>query len=275
MKLGLIIGTSDLLKPSWIILTGPDLEGNLRKAAKWGYDGVELALRNPALLDSQQIRNWLEAYHLELIGLCTGEVFGQDGLAIAGMPSEVARTAEARLRAIIDFAAEFGKGVIVNIGRVRGRLDPEEPQASWDTAVAAFQRLSDYALPKEVRLTLEPVNHYEVNFILTTQDGLAFARDVDRPNFGLMLDTYHMNIEDQNIYASFRQARRYCWHVHIADNNRKWPGNAHIDFPSIVATLADLGYTGYLSAEVFPWPDSDTAGMETIRYMRRWVAKKD
>jgi sugar phosphate isomerase/epimerase len=275
MKLGFIIGTPDLLEPSFMILTGPDLEGNLRQAAEWGYDGVELALRDPALLDSGQIRDWFQKYQLELIALCTGEVWGQEGLGIAGMPPETARAAEARLRAIIDFGAEFDEGVMINIGRVRGRIDPEQPQASWDAAVAAFQTLSDYAAPKGVRLILEPVNHYEVNFILSTQDGLAFAKDVNRSNFGLMLDTYHMNIEDQNIYASFREARKYCWHVHIADNNRKWPGNAHIDFPSIVATLSDLGYAGYLSAEIYPWPDPETAGIETIRYMRRWVPKED
>ena len=88
-----------------------------------------------------------------------------------------------------------------------------------------------------------------------------------------MLDTYHMNIEEQNLHASFRQARKYLWHVYMSDNNRRWPGNAHIDFASIVATLADLGYEGYLSAEVFPWPDPDTAGQETARYMRRLVPK--
>ena len=141
-------------------------------------------------------------------------------------------------------------------------------------AVESFQRLSDYAAPREVRFTLEPVNHYEVNWIVSTQDGIRLADDIGRPNFGLMLDTYHMNIEDVNIYASFRQARRYCWHVHVSDNNRKWPGNAHIDFHSVVVTLEDLGYTGYLSAEIFPWPDPETAGRETIHHMRRWVPKQ-
>lgn len=278
MKLGMIVnapeGEPDSLKPSFVILSGPDLNGDLRKVAEWGYDGVELGVCNPSLLDSQQICDLLDKYQLELIGLCTGEVYGQDRLAIAGMPPETARAAEERLCAIVDFATEFGEGTMVNIGRVRGRLDPEKPQESWDTAVATLRRISDHAAPGGVRLTLEPANHYEVGFIFTTQDGLAFVKEVDRPNFGLVLDTYHMNIEDQNIYASFREARRYCWHVHISDSNRKWPGNAHIDFGSIVATLTDIGYTGYLSAETFPWPDAETAGLETIRHMRRWVPPK-
>jgi len=192
-------------------------------------------------------------------------------LGVAGMTPDIARAAEERLRAIIEFAGRLDNGVMINIGRVRGRLDPQRTDQSWDEAVIAFQRLSDFAAGHSVRLALEPVNHYEVNFILSTQDGIAFADAVSRPNFGLMLDTYHMNIEDQNMHASLRQARRYCWHVHISDNNRKWPGNAHIDFGSIVATLSDIGYEAYLSAEILPWPDPETAGQETIRYMRRWV----
>jgi len=275
MKLGLIVGTPDLRKPLVAILSGQDLDSNLRKAAEWGYDGVELALRDPALLDGTEVRNLLKKHHLELIGLCTGEVWGGDGLGIAGMPAEIAQAGEVRMKSIIDFGAELGDGVMINIGRVRGRIDPKKPTESWEKAVVAFQRLSDYAAPRGIRLTLEPVNHYEANFILTTQDGIAFANDVNRSNFGLMLDTYHMNIEDQNIYASFRQARKYCWHVHVSDNNRKWPGNAHIDFHSIVVTLADLGYDAYLSAEVLPWPDVETAGRETIRHMRRWVPKEN
>jgi 5-keto-L-gluconate epimerase len=271
MKLGLIVGTPDLRKPPIAVLSGPDLEGNLRRVAGWGYDGVELALRDPALLDPEAITRLLESCELELIGLCTGEVWGGDGLGIAGMPPDIARQAETRLRAIIEFAGKLGDEVMINIGRVRGRIDPERPDQSWDEAVVAFQRLSDFAVAHSVRLTLEPVNHYEVNFILSTQDGIAFADAVDRPNFGLMLDTYHMNIEDQNMHASLRQARRYCWHVHVSDNNRKWPGNAHIDFASIAATLADMGYDGYLSAEIWPWPDPETAGQETIRHMRRCI----
>lgn len=276
MKLGFIVGTPDLLAPSFMILDGSDLEGNLRQAAEWGYDGVELGLRDPALLDSHQIKEWAERYGLEIVGLCTGEVWGQEGLGVAGMGPEIGQAAEERLRAIIDFGAKLGgDGIMVNIGRVRGKLDLDDPQKTWDEAVVAFQRLSDYADPREVRLTLEPINHNEVDWIMTTQDGIALADDVDRPNFGLMLDTYHMNIEDQNIHASFREARRYCWHVHAADNNRKWPGNAHIDFHSIVATLKDIGYDGYLSAEIYPWPDPVTAGEETIHHMRRWVPKEE
>jgi sugar phosphate isomerase/epimerase len=274
MKIGILIGTPEVPGSSaQLVLGGPDLEGNLGKAAIWGYDGVELALRDPARLDSREIRSWLDKYNLHLAGLSTGAVFGDDGLGLVGMPPGIGEAAEARLKAIIDFAAEFDGGIPIGIGRARGRLDDPE-SASGDAAVAAFRRIADYALPKGARVALEPANHHEVNFIFTVQEGLAWVKEVDRANFGLVLDTYHLNIEEQNIYASIREAYQYCWDVHIADNNRKWPGNAHIDFASIVATLADVGYAGYLSVEAAPWPDPDTAGQEAIRYMRRWIPRE-
>jgi sugar phosphate isomerase/epimerase len=274
MKLGILIGTPEVAGPlTQVILGGPDLEGNICKAAARGYDGVELALRDPAYLDSQKICSWLDKYGLHLSALSTGAVFGEDGLGLIGMPPGIAEAAEVRLKAIIDFAAKFDGGIPIGIGRARGRWVDSGP-ASWDAAVAAFRRLADYALPKGVRVGLEPANHHEINYIFTAREGLDWVEKVDRPNFGLVLDTYHLNIEEQNIYASLRQAYHHCWDVHIADNNRRWPGNAHIDFASIVATLEDVGYTGYLSVEAAPWPDPDTAGQETIHYMRRWVPKE-
>lgn len=269
MKLGLMIGTPDLLQPWVVVLDGADLDGNLRQAAEWGYDGVELALRDPACLDANSIKAGLTKYGLEMIGLCTGEVFGSDGLGLVSESPDIAAQALARMKAIVDLAAQFGAGTLVNIGRVRGAIKRGHPRASWERAVEMFRELSKHARPGDVRLVLEPINHYEVNFVLSTQDGIDMAEQVDHPNFGLILDTYHMNIEDPNIHAAFRRARRWCWHVHVSDNNRRWPGNAHIDFASIVATLRDIGYDAYLSAEILAQPDRETAGVETIRHMRR------
>lgn len=99
------------------------------------------------------------------------------------------------------------------------------------------------------------------------------ARRVHRPNFGLMLDVYHMNIEDVNIYDSFREARDFCWAVHFSDNNRKWPGSAHLNFKQIVKVLNEIGYTGFVSLEILPWPDPDTAARSSIRFLRKYIPR--
>ena len=140
-----------------------------------------------------------------------------------------------------------------------------------DRATEAFQELAGYGLPKGVRWVLEPVNNLQASYINTTQDGIAMAQRVNRPNFGLMLDVFHMNIEDTDIYASLRQARSLCWAVHLTDNNRKWPGNAHLDLPSVIKVLDEIGYHGHASLEIMPWPDPDSAARLSIEYLRRYV----
>jgi 5-keto-L-gluconate epimerase len=68
--------------------------------------------------------------------------------------------------------------------------------------------------------------------------------------------------------------REDCWFVHFADNNRKWPGSAHLDFQGIVAVLDEVGYQGYVSLEILPWPDPDTAAREAIVSLRRFIPRQ-
>lgn len=265
MKLALMIGTPDLRKPWCTVLDGSDLRSNIFQAREWGYDGIELALRDPHTLEPLLIKQWCREAGLEMIGLCTGEIFGSDGLGLIDPDPVIMQAAFEQMKLVIDLAGEFGAGTMVNVGRVRGKLTNE---SDYSIAVDVFKKLSAQAQKVSVRLVLEPINRYEVNYIHSTQDGIQFAQAVNHPNFGLMLDTYHMNIEDQSIEDSLEQAKKYCWHIHISDNNRKWPGNAHIDFFSVFSTLRKIGYSDYLSAEVLPWPDRETAGLATCRYVR-------
>ena len=275
MRISAMVGTPDLEAAAVAIFAGPDLEGSFHKSAEFGFDGVELMLKNPARLNSAQVRRLLERYGLELAGLCSGQVYGEDGLGLIGPDPDVCRKAMERMKALADFAGSFGEGTILNIGRSRGRADETDLEGSWRRAVAAFRELADYAQPLGVRLALEPLNHYDVNYVITTQDGVRICHQVDRTNFGLMLDVYHMNIEDVNLHTSLNEARQYCWHVHFSDNNRRYPGNAHMDFPAIIETLRELRYDGFVSAEILPLPDPETAARSTIEYLRRFIPKEE
>jgi len=273
MKISAMVGTPDLQTETLAVFAGPDLAASLRRAAAFGFDGVELMLKNPTLLDGEAIRSMLDDTGLELAGLCSGHVFGEDGLGLIGPDPENCQAAMERMKALVDLAAFLGSGTLVNIGRSRGRADENDPEGSWGRAVEAFLALSDYAEPRGVRLALEPINHTEVNYIITTQDGVRMCENVDRANFGLMLDIYHMNIEDVDISDSLREAQRYCWLVHFADSNRRWPGSADIDFPGVIDTLQEIGFDGFVSAEISPWPDSDTAARSTIDYLRQYIPR--
>jgi sugar phosphate isomerase/epimerase len=129
---------------------------------------------------------------------------------------------------------------------------------------------ASYAAQHHVRLVMEPLNRYEADVVLNAEEGLDFVDEVGHPAFGLLLDTYHVNIEEISWTEPFRRvmAAGRLWHVHLGDNTRWYPGHGLIDFPAIVAALREIGYRGYLSAELLAKPDPDTAAMKTLTYMR-------
>jgi len=274
IRIASMVGTPDLEAPTLAPYSG-NLPISFAKIAKLGYDGVEFMTKNPRKLDGGAIRRLLDEFNLKLSQVCTGHVWGEDKLGLVDQKAELSPVGMARLKEIVDFtAAYFEPGTLVNIGRSRGPGDPAQPEKSLTAYEAAFRELADYALPKKVRLTLEPITATVAPFIITTQDGIEMCRRVNRPNFGLMLDVYHMNIEDVDIYQSIRDAKEYCWHVHVCDNNRKWPGSAHLDFGRIIATLNEIGYDRFVGTEMLPWPDPDTSARSAIEFLRRFIPGK-
>jgi sugar phosphate isomerase/epimerase len=271
IKIASMVGSPDLRQETLAIYSG-DLDNAFEKLAKHGYDGVELMTRDPQLLDSVGIRRSIENHGLELVGLCSGHVFGEDGLGLVGLGEEVGQRTMERLKGFIDFAAQYGgEGMLVNIGRSRGTGYPQDTERTLDEMETAFRQLAEYSAPHGVKIILEPINVLQTPYILTTQDGIAMVERVAHPNFGLMLDTYHMNIEDVDIYDSLRQAKPYLWFVHFADNNRRWPGSAHLNFEKIIDVLEEIEYEGFVSLEILPWPDPDTAAKSSIESLRRYI----
>ena len=95
----------------------------------------------------------------------------------------------------------------------------------------------------------------------------------DYPDENLMLlaDLYQMNIEEADLAGAIRTAAGHIGHVHFADSNRRAAGMGHTDFGAVVAALREVGFDGYLSAEVFPLPDSVTAARQTVESFRRFA----
>ncbi len=131
---------------------------------------------------------------------------------------------------------------MVTIGSFRGKL-------AWVGAggrshlVGVLRRAAEHAAAAGLRLALEPLNRYEADLINTAEQGLEFVEDVGHPALGLLLDTYHVNIEEASWEAPFRrlmQAGR-LWHVHLGDNNRLPPGRGMIDFCALLQLLRAPG----------------------------------
>jgi sugar phosphate isomerase/epimerase len=248
-----------------------DLEANVARIAQLGYDGVELAIRDPTLVDADALLAVTEAHGLEIPAIGTGQAWGEEGLSFTD-PDPAVR--EAAIRRTIDhvpFAARTGAAII--IGLLRGIVRPGIAQAqAMDWLVDALVRCAAAAAPHGVRLALEPINRYETTLINSVPACLDLIDAVGAGNFGVLADTFHMNIEDASIVGSLRQAGTRLFHVHFADSNRWYPGAGHIDFHSVVQALREIGYAGYISVEAMPMPDADTcasASMETLRSLLR------
>ncbi len=270
MKAGLVMCGPDVAYGPLALLSGT-FEEKAAKAANLGYDGIELMVRDPAGLDWPSVKTTLEDAGLEVPQVVTGELFGADGLCLVTADANVRRRAEERTRSVIDLAAYLG--AMVNIGRLRGQLkflgDVADP---WATAVERLRGVITYAAEQGVKITMEPINRYETDFIFSAADGVRLVEDLGCDNFGLMLDLFHMNIEDVSIEEGLRLAGDRLWHVHIADSNRRYPGSGHLNFEGIFATLNDMGYAGYISAELLPLPDADTAARETAAFLKAHLA---
>ncbi len=111
-------------------------------------------------------------------------------------------------------------------------------------------------------------NRFEADFIHSARDGLALLERVGYDHVGLILDTFHMNIEEPSIEESMRLVGPRLFHFHLSDSNRWHPGAGHIDFARVVRILADMGYDGFLSGEFMAKPDAETAAQRMIEHMR-------
>ena len=175
IKIAAMVGTPDLTRETLAVYRG-DLDTAFSKLADLGYDGVEFMTKDPSKLDGASIRRSLDAKHLQLVGICTGHVYGEDGLGLVGPDSENCRAAMNRLKQIVDFAsAYFGKGTLINLGRSRGLGYPNDAKTSLARFEEAFRELADYAAPHEIQWVLEPINMHQASYILTTQEGIAMV----------------------------------------------------------------------------------------------------
>jgi 5-keto-L-gluconate epimerase len=268
VKLSVAIQTPEVPCLVPVALLSGSLEEKIAKAAQWGADGVEFMTSNPKELNTKEIKACLSACGLEAAAAASGAITLSLGITLLHADPASAALARDRLYDLIDFAAAVGAS-LVTIGSFRGKLAYIKPNAR-ELLVTTLSEAANYAQGASVRIALEALNRYEGDIINNHEEGLAFLDEVGHPALGLLLDTYHVNIEESSWTRPFRRTLQAgkLFHVHLGDNNRLPPGRGLIDFAAIIATLFDYDYGGYLSAELLARPDPDSAAKETLSYMR-------
>jgi len=172
---------------------GEGLEKSFALISRLGFDGVEIAVRDPAIVDASRILDLAQGYGLEIAAIGTGQAFVDEGICFTHPRASVRKKAVKRIK-----------------------------------------------------------------------DQLLLGKNLKAP-----VIIFHMNIEDSDISRSLKGAAPYLAHVHLADSNRHAPGQGHIDFKPVFSTLKRIGYKGYISMEIMPKPDPETAVILSAEFLEK------
>lgn len=237
------------------------------RAASAGFPAVELFLPGPDAIDVAEIHRLCEEHQLEVAAVGTGAGWLRHGLSLTD--PDPARRAEALgfLLAMTRFATELGAPAIVGSlqGRSGGGVTREQALA-W--LATALRQASDVARDAGTVLLYEPLNRYETNLFNRLEDTAGWLAAESLGNVRILADFFHMNLEEACPADAIRTAGPWIGHVHFADSNRRAMGMGHSDAAALVAALRDSGYAGFLSAEILPLPDPDTAARRTVDAIR-------
>ena len=231
-----------------------------------GYRGVELHIRDSREIDREKLWDDLKKNRLTLTSIGTGAAYGAWHWNIGDRDPEVRKNALACLREHMITAAPY-HGLII-IGSMQGRFrDAESPEAFAANVEESLYSLDRMAEEYDVQVGYEIMNHYESDFLFNIRDGVRFMKEHGFKRIGLHIDTVHMNIDESDLGHAIRQAGSLVRHVHIADNDRYYPGHGHMNFREILQGLKDIGYDGALALETFYLPESRICARRSLAYL--------
>jgi D-psicose/D-tagatose/L-ribulose 3-epimerase len=270
----------------WAGDTSPaSVEHAIAQTAKTGFDLLEFSLHDSLNLDVAATRKLLEQHGLA-VACSRGLAFDAD------VSSEDPAVVERGARLLHDSltitqqlgGTHFTGALYSALGKYGAPLSPRGRQ----NVVAVLATLATEAAGHGMTLGLEICNRYETNVINTAHDALRLADDIGADNVLIHLDTYHMNIEEDDLVRPVHEVGDRLGYVHIGENHRGYLGSGHLDFGSFFHALHDIGYTGPITFESFSsavvaaglsndlaiWRNLWTDGEDLARHARAFMANQ-
>ena len=175
---------------------------------------------------------------------------------------------------LLEFGKEIGSPIVCCHGAV-GRIRPISSYGEeWGLYVDALRQLGRRAAELKIDIAMEVLNRYEAHFLLTADEAVRFVEEVGSARVGILLDTYHMNIEEKDLVSAIHHAGSKLRLFHVADSNRQAVGRGHTNFLPLFRALKDTNYDGSIIVEnVAPGPDPFTAikGDDPIGVIERYL----
>ena len=220
-------------------------------AKEMGYDLIEVCIEDPALVSAEALKKASERTGLP-VSICGA--FGPDR-DVSHEDPQKRQLGIDYLKLCVDIAEAVGSPHVAGpmysaTGKAR-LLPPEarEQQRQW--AADSLREVADYAAERGVTLAIEPLNRFETDLVNTVEQGLELCELVGRDNVGLMLDTFHMNIEEKHIGEAITSAGDKVFHFQVSENDRGTPGSGHVPWSEAFEALKSIDYQGSIVVESF------------------------
>lgn len=255
----------------------------VKQTADAGFDLIEFPLMDPATFDAATARAALDEHGIT----ASGSLGLSQATDISSGDPAAAQKGEKLLMQAVDVLAELGArhlcGIIYSAMQKYMHAATPEGIAS---SQAVIGRVADHAAKSGIQVSLEVTNRYESNVINTARQARDFAAQVDRPNLGIHLDSYHMNIEETDMVTPVIASREQLHYVHIGESHRGYLGTGNVDFDGLFSGLHYINYDGPIVFESFSsavvsqdltrmlgiwrnlWEDGPQLGAHANRYIR-------
>lgn len=219
------------------------------KLKRSAVDGIEVPCFDPASFDAAAVRQSCADWGMAAT-MCS--VCPADGSPISECADDRSRARDHWSR-VFDCAADVGAEILAGpsyspVGYLPGRRRTAE---EWRRAVEFHTFLGELADAAGIDLAIEPINRFETYFLNTAADAVRLCDEVGHPRMGILLDTFHSNIEDKNVAAAYRACGEHLKHVHTCENDRGTPGSGHVPWRETFTALREIGYDGWLTIESF------------------------
>lgn len=248
MKLALMVDAPNTIPgESYVkVPSGPYME-TLGLAAELGFDGVEILIGRPETADIESLQAAVAQTGMQVAAINSGRLYFDYGLALISADAVIQTAGRT---ALLDLARHTAPlQAPINIGVFRGLPAARKQAEAFNLLVEILQETADEIAELDITLMLEPGNQKEFPFIYSTAVGIACVEQTNRPNVALMLDTFHMSMEDESLTDAFAAAIPMLKHIHFLDRQRNPPSDKSegFDLISVLETLQRYHYQHYIS----------------------------
>jgi D-psicose/D-tagatose/L-ribulose 3-epimerase len=285
MALNVKFGVSTWLWTSPFTTASIDLFPKIRAM---GYDAVEIAVEEPSLIDPEVVSNALIENNLEVI-ICGAFGPTRD---LTHEEEAVRQNSLTYIQDCLEVAVALGGKFVAGpmysaVGKAR-LVSPEQKQIEWDRAVKYLRVACKMAHDRGLALALEPLNRFESDLINTAEDVVNLITDIGHPAAKILLDGFHMNIEEPDIVAAITRAGKDLIHVQVSENYRGTPGTGQTRWDDFKKALSAINYAGTVAIESFTpqikelagavciWkplaPSQDQFAAEGLQFLKQWAA---